>query len=292
MKRARRTAIKDLAFRHNTKPALGLEVLRLADLFARERAGELPESLIGPQRPQFDMLLVGLTGKGAMTIDFTPVPLGAGIVTVFARGRIQQFADAPKDLDAWLIVFSSEFLAMTPPPRVLAPDWTRPAISPSAGDLREILELSAQLAAEHARPLDAVQPALLGSLLRALILRLERYVPASALAPTELQRFFTILERDCSTTREVAHYAKASGLSPRRLGELLLSHTGRSTKQVIDERVILEHKRLLAHTEISVKQLAERTGFDEPTNLVKFFRHHTGTTPLAFRKNLPSGRRS
>ena len=288
----KRTAIKDLAFRHNTKPALGVEVLRLADLFARERAGKLPESLLGPQRPQFDMVLVGLTGKGAMTIDFTPVPLGAGVVTVFARGRIQQFAAAPKDLDAWLIVFSPEFLAMTPPPRVLAPDWAKPSIAPSAGDLREVLELSAQLAAEHARPLDAVQPALLGSLLRALILRLERYVPASSLPSTELQRFFTILERDCLTTREVAHYAKASGLSPRRLGELLLEHTGRSTKQVIDERVVLEHKRLLAHTELSVKQLAERTGFDEPTNLVKFFRHHTGMTPLAFRTNLPSGRRS
>jgi AraC-like DNA-binding protein len=288
----RRTTIKDLAFRHNTKPALGLEVLRLADLFARERAGELPELLTAPQRPQFDMILIGLTGKGSMTIDFTPVPLGAGVVTVFARGRVQQFAAAPKTLDAWMIVFSSEFLAMTPPPRVLAPDWAKPAIAPSAGDLREVLELSAQLAAEHARPLDAVQPALLGSLLRALILRLERYVPASVLAPSELQRFFTILERDCLTTREVAHYAKASGLSPRRLGELLLAHTGRSTKQVIDERVVLEHKRLLAHTEISVKQLAERTGFAEPTNLVKFFRHHTGMTPLAFRTNLPSGRRS
>jgi len=287
----RRTAIRDLAFRHNTKPALGVEVLRLADLFARERAGELPEPLTAPQRPQFDMLLVGLTGKGAMTIDFTPVPLGAGVVTVFAHGRVQQYAPA-RNLDAWLIVFSAEFLAMTPPPRVLAPDWAMPSITPAAEDLREILELSAQLAAEHARPLDAVQPALLGSLLRALILRLERYVPASALPPSELQRFFTILERDCLTTREVAHYAKAAGLSPRRLGELLLAHTGRSTKQVIDERVVLEHKRLLAHTELSVKQLAERTGFAEPTNLVKFFRHHTGLTPLAFRTNLPSGRRS
>jgi len=288
----RRTAIRDLAFRHNTKPALGLEVLRLADLFSRERAGELPEPLTAPQRPQFDMVLVGLTGKGSMTVDFTSVPLGAGTVTVFARGRVQQFAPPGKHLDAWLIVFSPEFLAMTPPPRVLAPDWTRPAIAPSAEDLREVLELSAQLAAEHARPLDAVQPALLGSLLRALILRLERYVPAGALPPSELQRFFTILERDCLTTREVAHYAVAAGMSPRRLGELLLAHTGRSTKQVIDERVVLEHKRLLAHTELSVKQLAERTGFAEPTNLVKFFRHHTGMTPLAFRTNLPSGRRS
>ncbi|HEX7703858.1 MAG TPA: helix-turn-helix domain-containing protein [Kofleriaceae bacterium] len=288
---ARRTTIRDLAFRHNTKPGLGIEILRLADLFARDRDGSLPESLALPQRPQFDMVLVGLTGKGTMTIDFTPVPLGAGHVVVFAKNRVQQFVPA-RGLDAWLIVFSPEFLMLGSELRVLSVGWTRPAITPDAADHREILALADQLASEHARPLDAVQPALLSALLGALLLRLERYVREDELPPAQLQRFFTILERDCLRTRSVAHFAKAAGISSRRLGELLLEHTGRSTKTVIDERVVLEHKRLLAHTEISVKELAERTGFEEPTNLVKFFRHHTGTTPLEWRTNLPSGRRS
>lgn len=288
---ARRTAIRDLAFRHNTKPALGVEVMRLSWLFERERAGELPEPLTAPQRPQFDMIFVGLTGKGTMTIDFTPMPIGKGHVTVFAHGRVQGFRPAP-GLDAWVIAFSAEFLDLQPPPRALSVDWARPSIAPRGEDHREILELAAQLAAEHARPLDAVQPAVMAALLRALVLRIDRYVGAGELPPHELQRFFTMLERDCLQTREVAHYAKAAAISARRLGELLHAHSGRSTKQVIDERVVLEHKRLLAHTELSVKELAERTGFAEPTNLVKFFRHHTGMTPLEFRKNLPSGRRS
>jgi AraC-like DNA-binding protein len=77
---------------------------------------------------------------------------------------------------------------------------------------------------------------------------------------------------------------------------VLLAFCGKSTKQLIDERVVVEQKRLLVHTEISVKELAERTGFDEPTNLVKFFRHHTGQTPTEFRQAqrtiLPSGRGS
>jgi AraC-like DNA-binding protein len=58
---------------------------------------------------------------------------------------------------------------------------------------------------------------------------------------------------------------------------------------------VLELKRVLAHTDVSVKELAERAAFDEPTNLVKFFRHHTGMTPLEFRATctiLPSRRRS
>ncbi|MBC7973753.1 MAG: AraC family transcriptional regulator, partial [Myxococcales bacterium] len=135
------------------------------------------------------------------------------------------------------------------------------------------------------------------ALLRVLVLRAERLVDRAQPMPAAVQRFFTILEADHATTRSVAHYARRAGISPRRLGELVHAHTGKSTKQVIDERVILEQKRLLVHSELSVKELAARTGFAEPTNLVKFFRHHTQTTPAEFRDQhrrgfLPSRRRS
>jgi AraC-like DNA-binding protein len=143
--------------------------------------------------------------------------------------------------------------------------------------------------------IDRPLPQILDALLRALLLHAERLVGEPP-APAALERFFTILERDHAKTRSVAHYAKHAGISKRRLGELLAARTGKSTKQVIDERVILELKRLLVHTPLTVKELAARAGFDEPTNLVKFFRNHTGTTPTAFREShrtfLPSARRS
>jgi AraC-like DNA-binding protein len=116
-----------------------------------------------------------------------------------------------------------------------------------------------------------------------VVLRAERLVGRAPPVPAPLQRFFTILERDHAATRSVAHYARRAGISVRRLAELVSAHAGKSTKQVIDDRVILEQKRLLVHTDLSVKELAARTGFAEPTNLVKFFRHHAQTTPLAFR---------
>jgi AraC family transcriptional activator of pobA len=98
-----------------------------------------------------------------------------------------------------------------------------------------------------------------------------------------LAHFFTIVERDHARTRSVAHYASAAGISTRRLGELLEAQGKPSAKQIICERVVLEQKRRLAHSDISIKELAALTGFDEPTNMVKFFRHFTGTTPNAFR---------
>jgi AraC family transcriptional regulator, transcriptional activator of pobA len=297
------TTIRSLPFRHNVKPALGFEIFRLSQLFERAEQHRLDHALEAPQRPEFHTIYVGLRGKGQLIVDFTPVPLGAQHLTFVARGRVQQFVP-DRAVDAWMLLFTPEFLlaggdgpdplAM---PATLAPSWAVPAIAMPPGVAREVLAIADQLDAEHARPIDDVQPHLLTALLRVLVLRAERLVDRTAEAPAPLQRFFTILERDHATTRSVDHYARQAGISARRLAELIHDHAGKSTKQVIDERVILEQKRLLVHTELSVKELAARTGFAEPTNLVKFFRHHTSTTPLAFRDDhrrriLPSRRRS
>jgi AraC-like DNA-binding protein len=273
----------ELSFRHNTKRALGFEIFKLSELFAR--ADALP-TLFVPKRLDFHCVYLGIRGNGRIMIDFAPVPLGKGRLTVAARGRVQLYLPQP-GCDAWMLLIAPEFVAdrLT----VLSPLWQVPTVALSP----ELLVIAEQMVTEHARPEDEVQAGVLASLLRVVLLRAERLVPPDAVVAPELARFFTILERDCLRTREVAHYAKAAGISPRRLGELVTERTGRSTKQLIDERVILEHKRLLAHTELTVKELADRTGFAEPTNLVKFFRHHTGTTPAAFRDTfLPSRRRS
>jgi AraC-like DNA-binding protein len=281
-------AIRELPFRHNQKPRLGFEIFKLSELFARQ-----PEAdLVAPKRLDFHIICIGLRGRGANVVDFEQVPLGAGHMTVVARGRVHNFLPKP-GVDAWLLLARPEVVTGTF--ALLDPMWKPPALELPRVDSDELLGLCEQLVAEQARPLDAIQPKLMEALLSAVLLHGERLVHAATahqpVAPS-LQRFFTILETDCLRTREVAHYAKKAGISVRQLSELLVAHTGKSTKRVVDDRVVLEQKRLLAHTDVSVKELAERTGFAEATNMVKFFRHHTGTTPQAFRRNLPSGRGS
>ena len=58
---------------------------------------------------------------------------------------------------------------------------------------------------------------------------------------------------------------------------------GLDAKDFIDARVMLELKRLLAHTDEGLKEIAAALGFDEPTNLVKYFRQRLHATPMEFR---------
>jgi AraC family transcriptional regulator, transcriptional activator of pobA len=59
---------------------------------------------------------------------------------------------------------------------------------------------------------------------------------------------------------------------------------GKSPKEIIDNRILLEAKRLLAHTNENVKEIAYTLGFEEPTNFIKYFKKHSTFTPTEFRE--------
>ncbi|GAA3731877.1 hypothetical protein GCM10022225_12210 [Plantactinospora mayteni] len=95
------------------------------------------------------------------------------------------------------------------------------------------------------------------------------------------------VERSYGQTRRVEDYAGRLDCSVRTLTRACLAATGRSAKQVIDERVALEARRLLAATDLSVAEVGRRLGFSEPTNFGRFFQREVGHSPGAFRAGLP-----
>ena len=69
----------------------------------------------------------------------------------------------------------------------------------------------------------------------------------------------------------------------RTLTRASLSATGRTAKQLVDERVALEAKRLLAESDLPVAEVGARLGFNEPTNFGRFFTRTVGSSPGQFR---------
>ena len=90
------------------------------------------------------------------------------------------------------------------------------------------------------------------------------------------------MEADFAASHKVQHYAQALGVSDKTLSRVCMAVVGLPAKAVINARLLLEAKRLLAHTAMPIQAVAIELGFDEATNFVKFFRKEGGTTPLAF----------
>ena len=96
--------------------------------------------------------------------------------------------------------------------------------------------------------------------------------------------FRDILERDFITAKRPAAYAQTLHISTPYLNECA---TGYSVSHHIHERVILEAKRLLYHSNKSVKEIAAELGYDDYPYFSRLFTKVTAMTALAFRnKNL------
>lgn len=103
----------------------------------------------------------------------------------------------------------------------------------------------------------------------------------------ELSRPKDAVEDKFKTIKSVARFAGLMVVSEKKLNKATATTLGKSPKELIDERIILEAKRMLVHTNSSIKEIGFDLGFDEPTNFIKYFRKHEAKTPVAFRKLFP-----
>ena len=96
------------------------------------------------------------------------------------------------------------------------------------------------------------------------------------------RRFARVLERDFATHHDAAHYADALTVPPAALSQALTQASGRSTKELVTDRVMIEAARLLRFSDRSVSEIAYLTGFGDPLYFSRAFKRHHGAAPSAF----------
>ncbi|MBW4717924.1 helix-turn-helix domain-containing protein [Saccharothrix obliqua] len=273
--------IPEVSYRNSDAAGLGVEVLTLRAL--RARAGT-SHDLTRPQRPGFHLLMLVTSGTGVHTVDFTPYRLRPGGVVWVRPGQVQQFQPRSR-FDGPLLLFQPDF----PPPGAASPFG--PTHWQLTGRDRALATTAAEhLAAEYAALTDAPPAAaggLLAHLLGALLHRLA--LASGARAPVyndAFLRFRDAVERDFTGRHRVADYARDLGYSPRTLIRATRDAVGMGPKEFLDRRIVLEARRLLAHTDLPAAAVGARLGFADPANFFKFFRHRAGVAPGEFRSSL------
>jgi len=93
-----------------------------------------------------------------------------------------------------------------------------------------------------------------------------------------------LLEREFMHLHLVSDYAARLSVSTKTLTLAVRACTGQTPLQMIDDRLVLEAKRLLRLSDLTVKEIAYHLGFDSPSNFVKFFRRHTGFQPGEYQR--------
>jgi len=97
--------------------------------------------------------------------------------------------------------------------------------------------------------------------------------------------FTKLVHKEFNLHHSVAYYAQSLNITSGYLNDLCKMHLGVNAKQYIQNRIILEAKRLLLYTVLQVEEIALQLGFEDTTYFTRKFRQMTGITPLSFRQS-------
>ncbi len=130
---------------------------------------------------------------------------------------------------------------------------------------------------------------MLQSLISVLLVSLSRRAQAQSLAHgpdrgrEHVDAFTRLLEAHYREHLPIEHYASALNISTAHLNALCRRLAGQSALQMINQRLLLEAKRCLVYSAMTVNQVSDRLGFSDPAYFSRFFKRGTGLSPKGFR---------
>lgn len=99
-----------------------------------------------------------------------------------------------------------------------------------------------------------------------------------------LRRFSQLVEKHYKTHHSVSDYAEMLHITPKSLSKKIGLISKETPNDIIKNRIILESKRLLAYSSLTVKEIAYSLNYEDDAYFVRFFTKSTGISPLSFRK--------
>lgn len=280
-------AIEPVPFANPQRPGFAVEVLSLAQL--RERVPAHHRRV--RTRPNFHQVILLETGSTEHDIDFILYRCKPGNILHQRPGQVQQFV-RDTSAEGWVLLFRPEFVPPEPLLESLLGPWGPNITALAPNDRARItLTMRALASAYEAADGEPASTRILQHLVTTLLLQIAgagENTGAHAQPQCPMlrvyHRFLQALEQSFARTREASQFAKLAGCSAKTLSRACWALGGASPKRLIERRVALEAKRLLAHSPLAVSTIATELGFTEPTNFVKFFRRCEGVTPVAFRE--------
>jgi len=281
----------------NQGNSLDIEVMSIAQLFDKINLAK-NHNPYTVHRIQFFLILVVTENSYSHFVDFKSYELSEGSALFIAKNQVHHFTEALQKVKGYCIIFNSSFMEKyyylsdnLKLNRLFNYHIETPVIHQSEMGKDHLMGIAHQLYKEYNLPDKFAKSEILRTLLHLLLLKAERAKSVQSsigrIKPYWLEifnNFENMLEKDYVNTRSSRIYASNLFVSYKFLNDVVKQLSGKTVKTFIDDFVTIEIKRYLVSTTLSIKEISFETGFEEPANMVKFFKKKTKTTPLKFRQ--------
>ncbi len=278
--------IKKLKFKQNA--SLQIEVVPLDSLTKVNKA-----HLITPHRTNFYHIFLFENCQPTHFVDFEKIKIKPYTLLFIDKDRVHQF-DQLLNYEGRVIIFTDDFFTDTKFLRnsILFNNFTeKPTITLRPQDFQRFVTICENITEELTLPNDNLKHIVLKNYLHNFLILAEREKQKQG--ATEIKKGadldYTLLFRDLLETnfiklKAVNDYSSQLFISEKRLGQATSKVLGKNPKEIINERIILETKRLLVYSHLSIKEIGQEMGFEDPAYFVRYFKKNTETTPVEFRE--------
>jgi AraC family transcriptional activator of pobA len=280
------------------------EIIPIHD-FSKDGRGSIPFHYIPlNQRADYDTtsshrhnyyeIFLFAKGGGYHEIDFGAHSIADQSIHFVSPGQVHKVRREP-DSHGSILLFSSDFyhfgtkadLSLFEYPFLNAQITGSPIVNLEREQFDELLLLSQAMGKEKTES-NAINTEVIRTYLHIFLLKCKQYADDTHKEKDNTQTAFGKLQQLLETNYRDQHlpsfYADELFMSFKKLNEMCKNHTGVSMSTLIKDRLMLEAKRLLLHSEYSIKEIGYFLGFEDPAYFNRFFRKNSDVSAGSFRK--------
>jgi AraC family transcriptional activator of pobA len=255
------------------------------------------EFVARPHGHDFYLTVLFTHGKGFHEIDFKQYPVSSGTVFMIRPGQFHRMEVSP-DAAGYIFFHSAAFynLHIANPHVGDYPFFGLPGATPM---LKLDKESQPWMTTLFKRVIDSYRNKNIPQHTRLLVALIDLvYIELSVLyqparneaekSPLYLQKIAELnrlIDLHFMTLRSAGAYADKMYTSTKHLNRICQEVLGKTTTDLIAERIVLEAKRMLITAERPIKDVAQELGFDDPAYFIRLFKKHAGESPSMFIKN-------
>lgn len=274
-------------------PLIGIQEFRKAqtagrkELLYNELHGE--RHIDKPHKHDFFIIVLFDKARGIHTIDFQDYPIGDSQVHVLFPGQVHKWKIEPDTTGYQLMVDHVFFERFSSYFRFSFTNYiNHPVIPLSDNDFHllkyEFDAIRNELQTEHSlQDVISARAAVIAAIVSKAAENIFTEVKVYQSNP-RLAKFNMLIDQFFKEEKLVLFYASKLHISANYLNILCKKNLNLSATQLIHQRILLEAKRLLQITDLSIKEIAFELGFVDHAYFSNFFKGQTGITPTQFRE--------
>lgn len=249
-----------------------------------------------PHRHDYYAIIFIEQGEGIHYVDFKEYKIENNSIYFILPGQMHQvkLSAEPK---GWVMTFTEEFLIANSIPDKLINDiylfndyGQSPPLSINDTQLPIYQNIVSQIEL-FSNSLESYTLEAVGSLVKLFLIQSNNHCSLQKINNPQfmettnhlLRSFKQLLNKHYANKHMVADYADMLAVTSDYLNKTVKSITGKSAKEHIQSKLIIEAKRTLLFSSLSNKELSYELGFDESAHFNNFFKKTTGLTPTEFR---------